>query len=253
MRVPLESTAFQQSMIAPIDAERAAKEEAEQTRASAQKAPEASTKDHGRSSTQTWAIGTLIGAGAFGATATIFWFVGENQYKELEETCAPGCTGAEVDDSGVKTSDLLTNVFLGLSAASLATSCVLFVVSSGESADGGGAAPQATLRLSPIGASISAASRVPAISLRLLVIQRDRVARRRGTTTTTATRRDRTDIARARAAPDRVEPAVGGNGGGSGERPARVEWAASRAAWRRLGWNERLGCTDGERHVRAVR
>jgi len=155
VRVPLESTAFQQSMIAPIDAEQqVAKEEEERKRAGAQRTSEASTKERGRSSTQTWAIGTLIGAGAFGATATVFWFMGENQYNELEETCAPGCSGAEVDDSGVKTSDLLTNVFLGLSAASLATSAVLFVVSSGES-DDAGAAPRATLRISPIGASVS--------------------------------------------------------------------------------------------------
>lgn len=153
VRVLLESTAFQQSMIAPIDAEKMAGDKQPQEKV----APAAPAHEQDGNATQVWAIGTLIGAGAFGATAAVFWFVGEGQYKDLEDTCAPGCSGAQVDDSGVKTSDLLTNVFIGLSAASLAASGVLFVLSSGESdvGSGGKAPPEAVLRIGPTGASVS--------------------------------------------------------------------------------------------------
>jgi tetratricopeptide (TPR) repeat protein len=155
VRVPLESTEFQQSMIAPIDAEQVAKEkEQKDALAVTEPPPEPAADDGGGSSTQTWAIGTLIGAGAFGAAAAIFWFLGDGQYKELEDGCKPGCSDKQIDDSGVKTSDLLTNVFLGLGAASLATSGVLFIVDAGES-DGSGAAPQAAVRIGPLGASVS--------------------------------------------------------------------------------------------------
>jgi hypothetical protein len=150
VKMPLESTEFQQSMIAPIDAEQLAKEK--DAPVAAEPPSEHAQADEGGSATSTWAIATLIGAGAFGATAAIFWFVGDGQYKDLEDSCAPGCSGAQVDDSGVKTSDLLSNVFLGLSAASLATSGVLFIVSAGESGD---APPQAAVHISPLGASIT--------------------------------------------------------------------------------------------------
>lgn len=154
VRVPLESTAFQQSMIAPIDAEQLAKEKEQQADAQVVRPPEAATDEGAGSATRAWAIGTLIGAGAFGATAAVFWLVGDGQYKDLEDSCKPGCSNAQIDDSGVKTSDLLTNVFLGLSVASLATSGVLFIVSAGESGETD-AAPQAAVRIGPLGASIS--------------------------------------------------------------------------------------------------
>jgi tetratricopeptide (TPR) repeat protein len=153
VRVPLESTAFQQSMIAPIDAEQLAKEKERQDAPVAAEPPQVE-EETGRSATQTWAIGTLIGAGTFGATAAIFWFLGDGQYKDLEESCAPGCSDAQIDDSGVKTSDLLTNVFLGLSAVSLAASGVLFIVDSGDSDERSDAA-SAQLRIGPLGASVS--------------------------------------------------------------------------------------------------
>jgi hypothetical protein len=151
VRVPLESTAFQQSMIAPIDAEQLAREK-EQKQAVA--VPPPVIEEDSGSATQPWAIGTLIAAGAFGGTAAIFWFIGDGQYSDLEETCAPGCSDAQIDDSGVKTSDLLTNVFLGLGAASLAASGVLFIVGASESGDSE-AAPAAQLRIGPLGASVS--------------------------------------------------------------------------------------------------
>jgi tetratricopeptide (TPR) repeat protein len=153
VRVPLESTAFQQSMIAPIDAEQVANER-EQQDAAVPVAPPDVEEDSGRSATQAWAIGTLIGAGTFGATAAIFWFLGDGQYQDLKENCAPGCSDAQIDDSGVKTSDLLTNVFLGLSAVSLATSGVLFIVDSGDSGESSDGA-SAQLRIGPLGASVS--------------------------------------------------------------------------------------------------
>jgi hypothetical protein len=154
VRVPLESTEFQQSMIAPIDAEQIAKEKEQEEAAAVTEPPPEPAADGGGSTTQTWAIGTLIGAGAFGATGAIFWFLGEGQYKDLEDGCKPSCSDQQIDDSGVKTSDLLTNVFLGLGAASLITSGVLFIVDAGES-DGSEAAPQATVRIGPLGASVS--------------------------------------------------------------------------------------------------
>lgn len=156
VRVPLESTDFQQSMIAPIDAEQVANEEQHKEPAPLVPPPApASEREHG-SATQVWAIGTLVGAGAFGATAAIFWLVGNGQYNDLKESCMSGCSDAQIDDSGVKTSDLLTNVFLGLSAASLAASGVLFVVSAGDSGEAeASAVPQAALRIGPLGASLS--------------------------------------------------------------------------------------------------
>jgi hypothetical protein len=74
---------------------------------------------------------TLAGAGAFAIGAGVFWVVGEGQYSDLQQTCEPVCSDAQIADSGVETSDLLTNVFLGLAVASGATSAVLFVLDAG--------------------------------------------------------------------------------------------------------------------------
>jgi len=152
VRVPLESTEFQQSMIAPIDAEKVASEE-ERKETTPLTEPPAQASEGQSTATQTWAIVTLVGAGAFGATAAAFWLVGDGQYEDLKESCMSGCSDAQIDDSGVKTSDMLTNVFLGLSAASLAASGVLFIVSASDS--GEGTAPQAALRIGPLGATVS--------------------------------------------------------------------------------------------------
>lgn len=154
VRVPLESTAFQQSMIAPIDAEQVAREKEQEDTPAAEPPAHVEANSGGQSTTQIWAIGALIGAGAFGATAAIFWLVGDGQYKDLEEGCAPGCGEAQIDSSGVKTSDLLTNVFLGLSAASLAASGALFIISANDSGESAAAA-SAQLRIGPLGATVS--------------------------------------------------------------------------------------------------
>jgi hypothetical protein len=89
-----------------------------------------------------WTWVALGGAGAFGAAALVFWLNGDAQYEALGETCESGCTDEqieeEIDDSGVQTSDLLTNVSLGLSGALLTTAVVLFFVEG----DGGAGADE---------------------------------------------------------------------------------------------------------------
>jgi tetratricopeptide (TPR) repeat protein len=91
---------------------------------SAQRAP--STLD-------TYAWIALAGAGAFGATAGVLYFaVGEAQYSDLESDCAPRCSDSQISDSGIKTTDALTNVFLGLAIASGLTSGVLFAIHAGH-------------------------------------------------------------------------------------------------------------------------
>jgi hypothetical protein len=77
-------------------------------------------------SLQPYAWVSAAGAVAFGVAAAAFWAVGEGQYADLEEQCAPSCSDAQIDDSGVSTSDTLTNAFLGLSILSGLTSAVLF-------------------------------------------------------------------------------------------------------------------------------
>lgn len=92
--------------------------------------PASSTQQDDALGTVAWI--TLAGAGAFGAAAGVFWVVGEGQYDDLN-ACRPNCTDAEISKSGVETSDLMTNVFLGLAVAAGATSAVLFVLDAGGS------------------------------------------------------------------------------------------------------------------------
>jgi hypothetical protein len=136
--------------IAPIDAQRLAAGPREPAPAPTI-APPPKPTPRGPSATTTWAYGSLIGAGVFGSTAAIFWLLGEGQYDDLETSCGMQCSTAAIDDSGVKTSDLLTNVFLGLTAASAVASGVLFIVAAGEDES---SAPSAQLRLHPLGASV---------------------------------------------------------------------------------------------------
>lgn len=162
--VTLESLKIQQAMIAPIDADKIAAEPAPAAEpvqpAQPAVTPVADQPQRG-TPVQVWAVGTLIGAGVFGSTGAIFWMLGNGQESELEMTCAPSCSDRQLDDSGLKTSDLLTNVFLGLGAASALASAVLFIVSATDSDEPGAAAstraaaPTAALRLGPLGASIA--------------------------------------------------------------------------------------------------
>lgn len=138
--------------IAPIDAQRLAAGPREPAPAPLV-APPPKPAPRGPSATTTWAYGSLIGVGLFGSTAAIFWLLGEGQYDDLEASCSTQCSTRAIEDSGVKTSDLLTNVFLGLTAASAVASGVLFIVAAGED-DEGSSAPSAQLRLHPLGASV---------------------------------------------------------------------------------------------------
>jgi nitrogen fixation-related uncharacterized protein len=80
----------------------------------------------------TYAVIALAGAGAFGIASAVFWLVGNGQYNDLKSTCGHKCSDKQIDDSGVKTSDLLTDVFLGVAAASAVTGGVLFAISAGQ-------------------------------------------------------------------------------------------------------------------------
>ncbi|MCG8556210.1 MAG: tetratricopeptide repeat protein [Proteobacteria bacterium] len=72
--------------------------------------------------------------GVFGGAALLFWLKGGSQYERLNKTCLPAgsCNDQqlkhEVDTSGVRTSDALTNVSLGLSALSMGATVALFVL-----------------------------------------------------------------------------------------------------------------------------
>jgi nitrogen fixation-related uncharacterized protein len=75
----------------------------------------------------------LGGAAAFGAASAVFWVIGDGQYDDLESSCMRSCSDEQISDSGVETSDLMTNVFLGVAAAAGVTSVVLFALSAGGS------------------------------------------------------------------------------------------------------------------------
>jgi hypothetical protein len=94
----------------------------------------------------------LAGAGAFGITSAAFWLVGDSQLDELKTVCMDSCSEQQIDDSGIETSDALTNVFLGLSALSGGVAIVMFAIDagSGEQARGDGTVVAgANVRLAP--------------------------------------------------------------------------------------------------------
>jgi tetratricopeptide (TPR) repeat protein len=81
------------------------------------------------SNLDTFAWIALAAAAASGVTAGVVYFaVGDNQYGDLESSCGTTCTEREISDSGIKTTDALTNVFVGLAVVSGLTSGVLFAV-----------------------------------------------------------------------------------------------------------------------------
>jgi hypothetical protein len=71
---------------------------------------------------------TLGGAVVFGGAATATWLIGDSEYSELEDECMKACEDAAIEDSGIETTDTLTNVFLGVAIASGVASGVLFAV-----------------------------------------------------------------------------------------------------------------------------
>lgn len=108
--------------------------------------PAASAAPDDRSGLRLGAWIALGGAAAFGGAAVAFWVIGEGQYDDLETLCMRSCSDKQIEDSGVETSDLLTNVFIGVAAAAGVTSALLFVLSAGGSDE---APPQTALQLGP--------------------------------------------------------------------------------------------------------
>lgn len=88
---------------------------------------------------------------AFAGGAAAFWFIGEGKYSDLEKQCGSSCSNAQIDASGVQTTDLLHQVFVAVAGAAAVTSVIGFVIgasSGGDdvAADGGMAA---RVRLGP--------------------------------------------------------------------------------------------------------
>jgi hypothetical protein len=83
----------------------------------------------------TFAWIALAAGGAFGAASGVFWAIGDGKYSTLENSCVDTCTDERIADSGIKTMDTLTTVFLVAAGAAAAPNGVLFVIhaaSSGE-------------------------------------------------------------------------------------------------------------------------
>jgi hypothetical protein len=80
---------------------------------------------------------TLGGAVVFGGAATATWLIGEGKYGDLEEGCGRTrtCEDAEIDESGIATTDTLTSVFLGVAIASGVASGVLFAIALSDSGE----------------------------------------------------------------------------------------------------------------------
>ncbi len=103
-------------------------------------APQAATHGSKAGKTVGW-IG-VVGTVAFGGASAAFWLMGSTKYDSLKKSCgAVGCTDQQIKDSGVKSKDTLTTVFLGLAGASAVTAVVGFIVGFG----GGGGSEQASL------------------------------------------------------------------------------------------------------------
>jgi hypothetical protein len=79
-----------------------------------------------------WAWVMLGSAAAFGGVAGAMWAVGSSKYSTLEDDCGSDCSDQQIDDSGVATMDVLTNVFIGLAGAAAGTAVVLFILDAGK-------------------------------------------------------------------------------------------------------------------------
>ncbi len=126
LRVALEPLLALQPAVPAIDAAHPPPQGAEAAPPPPSSQPVQKPARQGHLGTYAWIA--LAGAGAFGITSAVFWLVGEGQYKDLKGSCAPACSEKQISDSGVKTSDVLTNVFLGAAAVSALTSGVLFTI-----------------------------------------------------------------------------------------------------------------------------
>jgi len=133
VRVSLEPLLALQAGVAPIDASKPL-EPAANKPAPVENKPAAPPPERGHLGTYGWIA--LAGAGAFGIASGVVWLVGDSKYKDLKDPktgCAPDCTSQQV--SPVKTTDLLTNVFLGAAIASAVTGGVLLAI---DASSGGG-------------------------------------------------------------------------------------------------------------------
>jgi hypothetical protein len=90
-------------------------------------APRAALQPHDSSDgLEIAAFVTLGGAALLGGVSAAFWISGNAKYQKLERTCAGFCSEAQL--AALKTSDLLTTVFLGAAIAAAATASALFVI-----------------------------------------------------------------------------------------------------------------------------
>ena len=85
------------------------------------------------SNLDTFAWIALAAGGAFGVTSGVFWLIGDSKVDKLEKECGNTCLDAEIEASGVKRMDTLTNVFLVATGVAAVTSGVLFGIYAGSS------------------------------------------------------------------------------------------------------------------------
>jgi hypothetical protein len=130
LRVPLEPLLAVQAGVPAIDTDHPQPANPEAT--PSQPPPPKVEDNHFR--TYGWIA--LAGAGAFGAASAVTFFaVGGSKYNELKKQCGTMCTDQEIDDSGVKTMDTLSTVFLVAASAAAVTSAAFFLLDNGSEAE----------------------------------------------------------------------------------------------------------------------
>jgi hypothetical protein len=133
VRVPLEPLLTSAPSVPAIDPSRPPVQPEPTAAEPAQPKPTAPPVPAEDSPLDTYAWIALVGAAASGVTAGVLYFaVGDSQYSELESSCGTSCSDREISDSGIETTDALTNVFLGLALVGALTSGVLFAVDASD-------------------------------------------------------------------------------------------------------------------------
>jgi hypothetical protein len=131
LRVPLEPLLAVQAVVPALDSEHPLPAPSQGPAPSPSPQPATTPPPNQDSNLGTYAFIALAGAGAFGIASGVFWLVGDGQYKTAHASC-PKNDCPEPQLSSIKTSDILTNVFLGLAAASGVTAGVLFAINAGS-------------------------------------------------------------------------------------------------------------------------
>lgn len=130
LRVPLEPLLAVQAGVPAIDPDHPQPATPEPTQA----APPPPKVEDNHFRTYGWIA--LAGAAAFGgASAITFFAVGGSKYDNLKKQCGTTCTDQEIDDSGVKTMDTLSTVFLVAASAAAVTSATFFLLDNGSEAE----------------------------------------------------------------------------------------------------------------------